>query len=182
VTETAVIPQTHPLFALPAELRNIIYEEVLCTDSLIPVGHGMIFNEPGLLQLNKQTREEGSKMFYLENEFRFHIRDFDCTLLRRWVRSNKLRRDASMYIVVNPSNHWSNLKIWLRHAYLDRRLAIGAPMEPSTPRTEYMYAMCQFFRVVLRESHAGASWESVERHLEDLRYAMAILKPGYMAG
>ena len=169
---------------LPPELRNAVYRFTICESSHINIGHTFTFAEPAILQTNKQIRREALEFFYYENTFRFHISDLDCTLLRRWIRSSPLRRNASLWAAINHSNNWRNLKRWLRHAFLDSRLAIGMPVQRSTttPGMTRIYGVAQFFDVMLREKYAGATWESVDERLEDLKSAMQTVKPGYMAG
>ena len=80
---------TSRLLALPAELRNTIYELVLIspTDIVIPAPSSpkspgvtttnLFPPEPALLLTSHQIRHEALKIYYLSNRFRFLVPSFD---------------------------------------------------------------------------------------------------------
>ena len=68
------------LFALPAELRNRIYELVLCEITTVLLGEGWAeverslrcWRRPALLSTCRQTASEASLVYYSENVFMFN--------------------------------------------------------------------------------------------------------------
>ncbi|KAK3679742.1 hypothetical protein LTR78_000118, partial [Recurvomyces mirabilis] len=75
---TTTTPQKSRLLTLPAELRNTIYEHVLCSKGHILVRDGRSghHHRPKcLLHTCQQIREEASPIYYTQNTFRHYVPD-----------------------------------------------------------------------------------------------------------
>lgn len=73
---------------MPAELRNEIYRMALPTrtvrwfDRSSPLKNDHIdFDEPALLKVNRQIRDEAWSIYYMENKFIFHMWCLDASTL-----------------------------------------------------------------------------------------------------
>ncbi|KAK4498325.1 hypothetical protein PRZ48_010983 [Zasmidium cellare] len=76
------------LLGLPAEIRNLIWFEVLVTSEkmvITPDNHAA----PSLLRVNRQNREEARPIYYLENSFFIHCLDFDPAALLAFRQQSK---------------------------------------------------------------------------------------------
>jgi hypothetical protein len=69
-------PPAYTFFTLPAELRNIVYEELLLSDSAFRLGHqGPYSHEtrrqlyPQIMRTNKQVCHEAAAILYGSNAF-----------------------------------------------------------------------------------------------------------------
>ena len=81
-TETPDSSRTKPsLLNIPAELRNNIYELALTSehDIVIQVGGA---KRPALLHACKQTREEATKIYFSQNDFRMSVDEATVSTLR----------------------------------------------------------------------------------------------------
>lgn len=88
------------LLALPAELRNRIYEYALIQDG-----------QPALLLTSCQIRQESLQIWYNRNDFEVPVRDCDASLLAKWGRhaKDKAPRGRKPVLVMSGVPHWANL-------------------------------------------------------------------------
>ena len=75
------------LLALPAELRNRIYEYALLQDGGIRVMPRL--SQPSLLLTSRQICQESLQIWYNRNDFEVPVRDCDASLLTKWGRHAK---------------------------------------------------------------------------------------------
>ncbi|KAF2772040.1 hypothetical protein EJ03DRAFT_348852 [Teratosphaeria nubilosa] len=76
-----------PLFGLPPELRNHIYEDVLVGDVTLVDKTGRRESEPALLRTCHQIRQEALKLYY-SNTFRIYVAYHGETVrARAWLKS-----------------------------------------------------------------------------------------------
>lgn len=92
-TTTRAVQQRIPFTNLPPEIRNYIYELVLCSkekdfiiaapfyDELMSLG-----DQPPITQVARQLRSETLGIFYHDNTFIAYINNFDFTNLVRWAK------------------------------------------------------------------------------------------------
>ena len=109
--------QQSPLFQLPAELRNMIYEYALIEpdNDCIDVREDDV---PGLLRTCRIIREEASPMFFGQNRYFLHLTDNTWALepqLRHWFwtkAEKKLApvtirfRNTDPFYVLGPGPHF----------------------------------------------------------------------------
>ncbi|KAK3714223.1 hypothetical protein LTR37_008025 [Vermiconidia calcicola] len=117
-TSTAVA--TSPLFSLPAELRNIIYKEVLHRHNGIYVKTNGI-TEPALLLTCKAIRSKTLPLYYTINNFYVPYPDFSSTAAYHWTQQKVRPLRSHHNIVVQERGcssrsepNWDNLALWLR--------------------------------------------------------------------
>ncbi|KAK3630330.1 hypothetical protein LTR56_017506 [Elasticomyces elasticus] len=111
-----------PLFRLPAELRNEIYEMVLLQRN--PV-HSLQVNRdlrvPALLQVSRQVRHETLKIWFEGNGFYYTVRDCNAGVMVAWerhCRSLGLYEIKAELMMVGKPN-WANLRRWCKAICLE---------------------------------------------------------------
>ena len=97
-------PKSH-LLALPAELRNAIYELVVAEDGPIRESR---YVEHGLFQTCHQIRDESSKMFYRLNTFRFDCHVFTPVLLEMTRNCIQEMRTIHIHTGRTATSWWDN--------------------------------------------------------------------------
>jgi hypothetical protein len=162
-----------PLFKLPRELRDYIYEYAFCDPPLIVTKHGGI-PEPALLFTCNIIRDEAILAFYgREKRLVLFVDSYNPAVLRLWyMKQIHLKRSHGFL----PSNinhrhvgirNWNNLKrtLQLRHAH---KIKPFKSRPPGSPR----YTDEKFFIVglfTMAEEMEDRSWEAVEIVLDMLR-------------
>lgn len=160
---------------LPGELRNRIYRYVLLRNGPFTVTATGI-QEPPLLSVCKQIRQEGILIFYGENEIHVPFMDYDSSLFVKWTEKSRAlaekynvpRRFARVRGVGNKSPHWENLSTWLKRYHED---VVGRGILPPSKATpdsslDQLVIGGMFSLVVLME---GKPWEKVKDALEEQR-------------
>ena len=83
--ESSEVQTPLSLLALPPEIRNTIYREVLVPTVDILITRKVIERETALLKVCHQIREEASSIFYGENKFKDWRRSQAATVIS-WIR------------------------------------------------------------------------------------------------
>jgi hypothetical protein len=149
-----------------AVIENFIY---IAPDSSPP-------EQPGLLQVNRQLRNETVNIYYQENEFRWDIRDFNADKYIGWFGSSKHRRKAKCLWRNRGIRGWRNILRWLeaiynRQAYGPNEVAVQGKGEGEGSRV-----VATLINMMTRmKNEEGLSWEQVKRHLEDMHKMFAAI-------
>ena len=106
------------LLALPAELRNRIYQfTVVYKDAGSILINSNVFPEPGLILTCKKLREEALPIYYLDNTFTVDVGDWDSTpLLAMQLKGrlfHKLGAGDMFNIIGTFQPDWHNLHLWV---------------------------------------------------------------------
>lgn len=108
-----------PLFRLPGELRNKIYEYALTNDQPVLV-NSEGFEVPTLLSTCHAIRSEAMSLFYLHNTFDILFEYFDSTWAVRFLRIAWEHAKVSDWQIsmnsltpVTGTPNWANLELWL---------------------------------------------------------------------
>lgn len=108
------------IFKLPAEVRNMIYREVVTspTDGTrVDIDHGI--PEPGLLLTCKRIRQESLPLYYTINNFRLWDTKYNSTPYI-YIRLKSIALGRQYRLALTARNmlarhpNWSNLIIWLQ--------------------------------------------------------------------
>ena len=113
------------LLNLPAEIRILIYREALVSDEAIDIDTTNR-RVPGLLQINRQIRQEARPLYFLENTFDIACPNFDATALFAFHKQssginfsdNDYDRPFDIFVGKKPRD-WKNLVHWIRAVYRD---------------------------------------------------------------
>ncbi|KAK5719317.1 hypothetical protein LTR15_007840 [Elasticomyces elasticus] len=153
------------LFALPAELRNSIYEEVLLQEARIEVTTDS--RVPPLLQVSRQIRAETVAMWHKGNKFHFFIEGCDATLVWSWERLfSKLGLGYAEYLMtVEETPNWTNLMKWCKTICERKCGAVPA----DTKDTRFMSVIAVANGIAFQFSQFGGSWWACEQVLGELR-------------
>ncbi|KAK3641142.1 hypothetical protein LTR56_006864 [Elasticomyces elasticus] len=158
------------LFALPAELRNSMYEMVLIQDTSIDVT--VDTRLPALLRVSKQIRVEALIMWHEGNTFEFMITKCNASLLCSWLRLRRAHRikaiKATMEFDEIPD--WSNLMAWCKAICVDHCNAVT----PDPDGEGFIGIVVSATSIALRLAEYGRSWEECEKVLNELRYMAGI--------
>jgi hypothetical protein len=103
-----------PLFKLPQELRDVIYESSYSTETYATVTKEAGIPEPGLLSTCKVIRQEAIAVFYGETRPNFIIESDDPAVLLLW--DGKKKYLAREYNLV-PKAQWSTregTRMWVK--------------------------------------------------------------------
>jgi hypothetical protein len=100
-------PGIPAFFRIPGELRNRIYREVLVPEPYIYLSQDDYGPQPPLLRTCTQIRTEAMGIYYLENNFRAYIFEFD---LRKLLQhAHRYFQDMNLFFRLGDQPHWSNL-------------------------------------------------------------------------
>jgi hypothetical protein len=102
------------LLLLPPEIRNIIYRYALVQGriEIHPPAHN-IADQPALLRVNRNIRNEAAKIYYRENAHVWYSRNLNAMVFLRWQDSYKTRRRAQVKSQLRGKAVWANLLEWL---------------------------------------------------------------------
>lgn len=115
------------LLKLPGEMRNRIYEYALISPNKIqvtPTGYNI---NSGLLGTCKEIRAEAHGIFYADNTFGLHVRNYDSATVMHWLDHlehlfhRTLKVTSTSTIWDEPC--WANLMIWLARYHFGKRIA-----------------------------------------------------------
>ena len=161
------------LLLLPAEIRLLIYHYVLVKGRIRIQSHALPPPQPGVLQVSRQLRRETQEIYYIENEFKWYIRDFDARTFLKWSRSSDWRKRANHVWSFRGDSGWDNLLKWLEAAYHRHAACPGELSPDSVPTTVGLGATAlQIFGVTRQMRKQGLSWEQVKANLEIVRLAL----------
>ncbi|KAK5678526.1 hypothetical protein LTS10_008970 [Elasticomyces elasticus] len=160
------------LFALPAELRNSIYEDVLIEDAKIEVTVNT--RVPALLQVSKQTREETLSMWLQTNTFNFTITNCDASLICGWERFWSARKFRELKIKINMvlvgTPNWSALMKWCKEVCEDE----AGAATPQLTDTKFGGIITTATGIAWRFSEFYGPWARCEKVLGELRHSAAL--------
>ncbi|KAK3653363.1 hypothetical protein LTR56_004567 [Elasticomyces elasticus] len=166
--EDAEQGQECKLFALPAELRNSIYEMVLIQDTHIEITANS--RVPALLQVSRQMRVETFSMWLTSNFFAFTITDCDASLLCAWERALFQAVTAKIMLHLEGKPNWTRLMAWCKEVCGDRAGAAAALPTDSKFKGFIVAAT----GVAWRFADFGGSWTDCEKVLGELRHSAAL--------
>lgn len=157
------IPQTSKLLALPAELRNSIYELAMLSGKDEQVKITADFKRPGLLSACSQLRSETLGIWYHNHEFLVEVKDCDASVLNAWTGHccDLGFRDAAIYIFQSGLMNRTALRKWCYAIFSGNR----------SRRVIRVEGMTQIKRII-SEAHELAehsnSWKQCARKLDEL--------------
>ena len=107
------------------EARSLTDNAVVLLDHGLTHRTGYLYQQPALLQVNRQVKQEASSIYYKGNRFHIVIHCFDAERYVRWRESSDARRHASLTFQVTTNGGWrsshsKHLLDWL-HAYFHRQ-------------------------------------------------------------
>jgi hypothetical protein len=179
-----------PLFKLPRELRDYIYEYSFCNlyttyddgSRAIEITKEAGIPEPALLVTSKILREEAAALFYGHTRLALAIDSYDPAVMLLWKqKSQHLTQSCGLtparlfsYSHDGP-REWDNLKLMLR-LYLAEKVQALYAYPPSSPEYDaeerFIYGL---FKAVRRmRCHP---WQAVEPVLDMLRPGLIALHP-----
>ena len=166
------------LFALPAELRNQIYQLVLVVNTPIVIDTDPTATLPHLLAVSSQIRQEARGIYYIENKFHLRVRDFNARAYLPWVQMAepfwaKAPHNPMKWALTTSGPHWENLKAWLEIAHKDTRWAMIHTGGHSEIRI-----LCGASDVVV--ALRDKPWSVVEAILPGIREMLASQDQGWM--
>lgn len=163
------------LLALPAELRNAIYRFALVENDRIQItDQKPPPSEPGLLSVNKQVRKEARGIYHKENIFRFHVADYDITILLKWCAVSFRRRTSRFNYLINRSHNWPTLLAWLKAYYEDRCGKVGERHDKEPCLIYSLFSMVGEMKVEQK-----LTWDQVATNLEHVHQGLIATKSGW---
>ena len=163
--------------SLSPEVRNIIYRFAIVEDGLIVIHQqSPPPQQPGLLQVSRQIRQEAIDIYYQENLFRWRLRNYNADRYIRWCQSSLSRylaNDELCFKIVEGSK-WENILQWLEADYLD--IAPSLAIDENEPYG-HITAVSRLFEMAHNLRMLGLSWEQVKQQLETVRLALAAVDP-----
>jgi len=103
--------RTPAFLRLPPEIRNVIYEMVLISPSLIDLTRR--FQQPALLRTSRLLRSETYQMWHKRNEFSVVVNDCDARLLSSFCRHyGQYLPPSTCPVQICGRPHWANLVAW----------------------------------------------------------------------
>jgi hypothetical protein len=166
------------LLSLPAEIRNMIYRHSL-VETVIKIPRDTSPpNEPGLLQVNRQIRQETCRLYYTQNKFLWSIWAYNADIHIKWCRSSPFRlRSSTAYIFIGPRN-WENIVRWLEAVYNKRgcpRLPGPLPRREGRPASSPMGGVAvQLFQIMWEMKKEQRSREQIRGSLEHVHEVLRI--------
>ncbi|KAF7190633.1 hypothetical protein HII31_07792 [Pseudocercospora fuligena] len=161
------------LLDLAPELRNRIYEYVLCDDDCIEITKDN-WMQPALLQTCKTIRNEGMGIYYCENRFDIRAVNFDCSIMLHFLRHTRNfydRMKVEIDVSRLNSEAWPNLLGWLK-ADFEGRLPIY-PQYDAEEDAEQFNTAAKAFDIVHDLQAAGNTWITIEKVLESYKILTA---------
>jgi len=111
-----------PLLNLCAELRNMIWREVLIVDQFCVEIDADKPRQPALLQTCTQIRSEATPIYYLENTFFLPMQGYNSTPGLKWLRASPFHATRRVLEVVFyrevGGERWDDLLVWLHRTHL----------------------------------------------------------------
>jgi hypothetical protein len=172
-----------PLFKLPPELRDMIYDYAFSTKHCVTVTKQAGIPEPALLLTCKVVREEAIAVFYRERRLHPIVHGFDSTVILLWqTKRRHMVNDYNMVpttpkVVHEGPRMWVNL-IHSLELYHGRKLWIiskDRPSSGSSSNREESVFIAGLFKVV--RTMRGRPWEEVRGVLDMLRLGLVKFHP-----
>lgn len=180
-----------PLFKLPRELRDYIYEYSFCSlytprrsgECGIRVTKEGGIPEPALLLTCKAIRDEVVPLYYGKTRFHFIVHSFDPAVMLLWnakkahLRLNHNLSAPGQGLTRTGVRSWSNLKRTLQLVHSGHKLfvAVGPRDGPNfNGQEEFIQGMINVAR-----SMDDKEWDLVEDTLQMLRHGLVALHPDW---
>ena len=164
---------------ITAELRNMIYRLVLVGNERVEVT--LDFQEPALLQVSREVRDEAKSIYYCENEFVLLISSFSPALPILWtLKMNMLAKVGGMDVLLDPDMdaHWPNLMLWLQHLHTGSIVSDLQWVEQENDNVDSCKDLVEImFRQV--EDSRATPWVHVEKAMGHFRGLMAAFGEGW---
>ncbi|KAK3723666.1 hypothetical protein LTR37_001547 [Vermiconidia calcicola] len=172
-------PRTKPhLLAIPAEIRNAIFKDVVIQSHSIQIDTRPT-KVPGLLGVCKQIRDETIKSFYTLNNFEIQLFSYNMSAvmptLQLWHKYNApmttgddqcpQRFITNIDIVHTGRANWNNFVEWCRLIHAKCVIRYGKPILPGTS-TERMMIICLHDMV---DDERSRPWCEVEKSVQNFR-------------
>ncbi|KAK3714221.1 hypothetical protein LTR37_008023 [Vermiconidia calcicola] len=159
-----------PLFRLPAEIRNMIYKEVLVQKTGVYIA-AIGVPEPPLLRVSRLLRKETITIYYGCNIFHIPTTNYDSSVFLHWTTMRRrLRKEHKIRTQADGVGgrmlpHWGNLVLWLR-GYYDGSIAWKSkfPCDISRNESADIMVVGGMFHIV--HQMKDKSWEKVLEVLE----------------
>ena len=175
-----------PLFKLPPELRNNIYE--FAVDQSDKYGYCTVTKqtgipEPALLSTCKAIRKEAIGIFYATNKFKLDIHAFDTAVYDLFARKDKtlssyVCRVGIVRMVPDRQRHWRNLLRWLErhHAGSVPRPCFGLTLNRRLSVQEAAFIASLF---MVTAGSRKRSWSEVKPVLTGLHCGLRRIHEGW---
>jgi hypothetical protein len=172
-----------PLFSLPQELRDMIYEYAFRIDTCASVTKEAGIPEPALLSTCKIVREEAIPIFYGQRRLNLVVHQFDPAVLLLWeTRKQHLAREYKLmptkqWFLIDGRRSWDHLMrcLHLYHSGTIPEPKIGLPNHPS--RSDEKNFVRGLYKVV--RPMKGQPWSEVRSVLCMLRPGLVKLNRGW---
>lgn len=168
-----------PLFMLPRELRDYIYNYTFYSPQRLRVTKDGGVPEPALLLTCNIIREDAVKLFYCRKRLILSIDSYDHTVLAIWTRKRiYLARDydlapsAPYYSHTGPGN-WNNLKLFVRMHHAGHIGRLYCEDRGSRHYTHERYFIMGLFNAAKEMGHRP--WSAVEPVLDTLRIGLIVM-------
>lgn len=157
------------MLALPAELRNAIYEEVLPQNTDIVVYKRL--RVPPLLQVCRQVRGEAAGMWFESNRFLHDVKHCDASLLIAWDRccSALGMFNSEHAITIRGYADWNNLMQWCKACCNDGCTFLD---DTGNNRLKISSVVSAATKIAARSYKNWQSWKECKVVLAELRAAV----------
>jgi len=162
-----------PLFKLPRELRDYIYDYSFCSPRRHRITKDGGIPEPALLLTCKLIREEAAVLFYGRNRLMLSITSDDPTTMLLWELKKLCLTRAYGFKLYSPHfrhtgrRNWNNLKLMLR-LHLTENISSLSSSPPCSPtRSQERLFVAGLFKAVRKMR--GWPWDRVEAVFDMLR-------------
>lgn len=186
LNSSAALPSSvahSPLFKLPRELRDYIYEYSFSNPDLFRVTKDDGIPEPALLSICKLVRDEAIALFNGRERLRLSVKSYDPTVLVLWwLKKTRLARVYGFQPSRLHVNHigprsYSSFKQALKFHHAGRigHLKGGLPGSP-----EYCEERCFITGLLgVARKMKGIPWKEVETVLDGLRPGLVKMHPDW---
>ncbi|KAK3686675.1 hypothetical protein LTR37_019606 [Vermiconidia calcicola] len=154
--------KTCRLLALPGELRNKIWRYTLVEPVKINVtttGPG----DPAVIRTCKSVRNEARAIYYRENDFRLHVRNYNgaafLPFFYQYARWPKVTRSQVFFSMTGLPN-WDNLVAWLKSS----DTSVGTVPDLDNPKSSIEHIVGGAMRIV--DAMKYLPWQYKEEALQ----------------
>ncbi|SMR62427.1 unnamed protein product [Zymoseptoria tritici ST99CH_1E4] len=162
------------LLALPPELRNQIFRDVVKYDYKHIIVTPQGYDRPPLLETCKMIRKDALKLFYYTNEFYGYIFEYDYTPIAKFFalrEANNIRTYVYFTLELQGVPNWNNLVDWVKREHGAKFSPIKGI--PEREGNEVRIILRGFFAMAI--AMRGQEWEEVEARLHAARPALIAL-------
>lgn len=162
-----------PLFELPRELRDYIYDYSFCSPRRPKITKDEGVPEPALLLTCKIVREEAASLFYGRKRLVLIIRSYDPASMLLWkLKKTYLTQAYGFELARSPFRHigrrnWNNLKLMLRLHLAEKGGSLSSSPPGSPKFSEEELFVTGLFQAVRKMR--GWPWDEVEAVVDMLR-------------